>query len=109
MMRSPENNLAKMKALKDKGFLWAIDDFGTGYSSLSYLARMDASILKIDRSFVSRIPGSAHDESIIRTIIAMANTMNMQLVAEGIETGLQSSCLVSAGCVNGQGFILVSL
>lgn len=106
MMRSPENNLAKMKALKDKGFLWAIDDFGTGYSSLSYLARMDASILKIDRSFVSRIPGSAHDESIIRTIIAMANTMNMQLVAEGIETGLQSSCLVSAGCVNGQGFYL---
>lgn len=104
MMRSPDNNLAKMKSLKDKGFSWAIDDFGTGYSSLSYLARMDASILKIDRSFVARIPGSAHDESIIRTIIAMGRTMNMQLVAEGIETSLQSSCLVSAGCVNGQGF-----
>ena len=104
MMRSPEVNLAKMKALGTHGFIWAIDDFGTGYSSLAYLTRMDASILKVDRTFISRIPGSQHDESVIRTIIAMSDTMNMQLVAEGIETEAQSAYLVSAGCLHGQGF-----
>ena len=105
MMRSPEANLEKMKALGAHGFMWAIDDFGTGYSSLAYLTRMDASILKIDRTFISRIPGRQHDESVIRTIIAMSNTMNMKLVAEGIETDTQTDYLVSAGCLYGQGFL----
>jgi diguanylate cyclase (GGDEF)-like protein len=104
MMRSPEVNLEKMKALGAHGFVWAIDDFGTGYSSLAYLTRIDASILKIDRTFTSRVPGSKHDESVIRTIIAMSNIMNMRLVAEGIETDVQSAYLVSAGCLYGQGF-----
>lgn len=105
-MRSPETNLRQMASLKSSGYTWAIDDFGTGYSSLAYLSRLNAGILKIDRSFVSRIPGSTSDESIIRTIIAMARTMNMETVAEGVETEAQLQYLKSLGCQFAQGYYL---
>ena len=104
MMRTPESNLRQMRQLRDAGFEWAIDDFGTGYSSLSYLTRLNASVLKIDQSFVSKVPGSRHDESIVRTIIAMAESMGMGLLAEGIETGEQYQYLQSVGCLYGQGY-----
>lgn len=104
VMRSPETNIKQVNTLKDKGFRWAIDDFGTGYSSLSYLTRLRADVLKIDRSFVARVPGSQHDESLIKTIIAMANSMQMKLVAEGIEHPEQAQYLHRTGCEFGQGY-----
>lgn len=106
MMRTPESNLRQMRQLRDAGFEWAIDDFGTGYSSLSYLTRLNASVLKIDQSFVSKVPGSRHDESIVRTIIAMAESMGMGLLAEGIETREQYQYLQSVGCLYGQGYYI---
>jgi diguanylate cyclase (GGDEF)-like protein len=106
MMRAPETNLRQMSQLKDRGFAWAVDDFGTGYSSLAYLTRMNAGYLKIDRSFVSRVPNSHHDEAVIRTIVAMAESLGMELIAEGIETGEQLNYLRSIGCRFGQGFFI---
>lgn len=106
MMRAPEMNLRQMSKLRDLGFAWAVDDFGTGYSSLAYLTRMNAGYLKIDRSFVSRVPNSQHDEAIIRTIVAMAQALGMELIAEGIETDEQLNYVRSIGCRFGQGFYI---
>lgn len=106
IMQSPEINLRQMELLTGKGFSWAIDDFGTGYSSLAFLTRMHARYLKVDKSFVSRAPNSPHDESVVRTIVAMAGSMDMQLVAEGIETREQLEFLRDIGCQYGQGFFI---
>ena len=106
MMRTPEISLAQMRLLQDAGFAWAVDDFGVGYSSLTYLTRMGARYIKVDRTFVSRVPGNTHDESVVRTIVAMARSMGMELVAEGIETTQQRDYLQSIGCRYGQGFLL---
>lgn len=106
MMRSPEVSLRQLSSLADEGFSWAIDDFGTGYSSLAFLTRMSAGYLKIDRSFVSRVPGSKHDESVIRTIVAMARAMDMEIIAEGIETDAQRTYLHEIGCRYGQGYAI---
>lgn len=106
VMHAPELNLRQMHLLRSAGFAWAVDDFGTGHSSLSYLTRMDAEVLKIDLSFVARVPGSMHDETVIRTIVAMGRSMGMGLLAEGIETRAQLDYLRSAGCDRGQGYFI---
>ncbi|WP_458527433.1 EAL domain-containing protein [Onishia taeanensis] len=103
-MRDPEQVIHLMQALKKQGFGLAIDDFGTGYSSLAYLKRFAADTLKIDMSFVRDMLSSSHDYTIVTTIIAMARSMGMKTVAEGVETAEQANALAALGCDQAQGF-----
>ncbi|MGD1807529.1 putative bifunctional diguanylate cyclase/phosphodiesterase [Dapis sp. BLCC M126] len=84
----------------------SMDDFGTGYSSLSYLQRLPLNSLKIDRSFVNQMDNSQEDLEIVRAIISLAHTLEMELIAEGIETAAQLDILQSLGCEYGQGYFL---
>jgi diguanylate cyclase (GGDEF)-like protein len=105
MMRSPELALAKLKALKSLGVKLAIDDFGTGYSSLSHLQYFPVDELKIDRSFITRIERGDRDAAFVRTIVALAKSLAMEVVAEGIEEPLQHDYLQAVGCDIGQGYL----
>lgn len=105
VMRAPELALEKLNALKALGIKLAIDDFGTGYSSLSHLQYFPVDELKIDRSFVSRIDEGDRAAAFIRTIIALAKSLSVDVVAEGIEEPAQRAFLQSAGCDFGQGFL----
>lgn len=95
-----------MTQLRDLGCRISIDDFGTGYSSLSYLSRFPISSVKIDRSFVSRIPENKNDMEIASAIIAMSQKLGLSVVAEGVETEEQKEFLVKQGCEVLQGFLL---
>lgn len=91
--------------LKKLGVQVYIDDFGTGYSSLSYLHRFPIDVLKIDRSFVSRMSDNNNNSEIVRTIVTMADNLNMKVIAEGIETGEQLNQLREMRCEDGQGYL----
>ncbi len=104
IMEDPEQAIAKMNALRAKGIRFSIDDFGTGYSSLSYLKRFPIDTLKIDRSFVIESPTNKDDQEIIKTIISMARNLNLDTVAEGVETEEQLHFLTGQGCQIMQGF-----
>ena len=97
-------SIAILQELAIMGVRCSIDDFGTGYSSLSYLKKFPISALKIDRSFVRDIPADANDASIAISIIALARSMNLNVVAEGIETEAQLIFLRDQGCFHGQGY-----
>ena len=90
--------------LKRLGIMLALDDFGTGYSSLSYLRRFPIDILKMDGSFLDDVPGSVQDEALVRAIVDLGATLDLQLVAEGVETAEQAAALAGLGCAFGQGY-----
>lgn len=94
-----------LDALHQSGFSLAIDDFGTGYSSLGYLKRFQISTLKIDQSFIKRLPDDADDATIVSAVIQMAKALGISLVAEGVETDEQAGFLSSHGCDVLQGYL----
>ncbi len=90
---------------KDAGIRTALDDFGTGYSSLSYLSQLPFDVLKIDRSFVSYLDSNVNSSSLVDAIISMGRSLNLEILAEGVETTLQRDYLVSKGCDYIQGYL----
>ena len=100
-----DHTIGIMRRLKDQGVRFSLDDFGTGYSSLSYLKRLPLDTLKIDRAFVHDCTTDANDADIVRAIIAMASSLGLEVVAEGVETGPQLEFLRSLGCAYYQGYL----
>ncbi len=100
-----EDAIEKMQALKELGVGFSVDDFGTGYSSLAYLTRLPIDLLKIDRSFVKNLPHQANDAVIVQTIITMAKSLGLAVIAEGVENEEQRAFLEQQGCANFQGFL----
>ena len=98
--------MRRLEALKDLGVRLSMDDFGTGYSALAYLARYPLGALKIDRSFVTGTPEHTSNAGICRAIVAMAASLGMRVVAEGVETEEQMDFLREQGCEEVQGFLL---
>jgi diguanylate cyclase (GGDEF)-like protein/PAS domain S-box-containing protein len=94
-----------LDSLKDLGVQLSLDDFGTGYSSLTYLCRLPIDTVKVDRSFVSQIGTDSRDASIAEMVVAMARTLHLDVVAEGVETHRQAAVLRRCGCKYGQGFL----
>jgi len=105
VMKRAERAAKTLDALRELGTTIAIDDFGTGYSSLSYLKRFAVDRLKIDRSFVRDIPQDANDVALAKSIVALGHSLNLSVVAEGVETQAQRELLTSIGCDEMQGFL----
>jgi EAL domain-containing protein (putative c-di-GMP-specific phosphodiesterase class I) len=105
VMRDPERAVEILEGLKSMGVRLAIDDFGMGHSSLGYLKRFPVDLLKIDRTFVKDLPHDRDDVAITRAIIAMAHSLKMAVVAEGVERHDQYALLRAEGCDHFQGFL----
>lgn len=104
IMNNPESSIEKLNELKGIGIHLAVDDFGTGYSSLSYLKRLPIDKLKIDQSFVRGLPNDEEDVSIAKAIIALAKSLKLRVIAEGVERVEQKDFLVQNGCEYIQGY-----
>ncbi len=102
MMENVQDNIKLLKNIREAGIILSIDDFGTGYSSLSYLKRFPVDLLKIDRSFISDLPGEG--KAFTTAIIAMAHSLGLSVIAEGVETDAQMRFLKEAGCDIAQGY-----
>jgi diguanylate cyclase (GGDEF)-like protein len=105
VLRDIEASIDKMQQLKAAGVTLSVDDFGTGYSSLAYLKRLPVDVLKIDKSFIREIDNANYDGVIVETIIAMAQHMKLDIVAEGVETQRALNFLKSRGCQKFQGYL----
>ena len=103
MLKKPEEVIDKLEKINDLGIGISIDDFGTGYSSLSLLKRLPINRLKIDQSFIRDIPDDEEDVAIVRAILALAGSLKLDLIAEGVETLAQRDFLIDNGCINIQG------
>lgn len=97
--------IARMRQLKEHGIRFSIDDFGTGYSSLQYLQQLPLDQLKIDQSFVRRLPEDTSSLAIIRAVTAMAKSLELEVIAEGVETQAQRDLLLENGCLLYQGYL----
>lgn len=104
VMNNPEASIEKLNSIHNMGIQIAIDDFGTGYSSLSYLKKLPLDKLKIDQSFIRDIPEDEDDMAITRAIIALGKSLNLKLIAEGVETQEQRDFLEATGCYYIQGY-----
>ncbi|HEY4158310.1 MAG TPA: EAL domain-containing protein [Polyangiaceae bacterium] len=100
------NNIEKLRAVKEQGPRVAIDDFGTGYSSLGYLSRLPIDALKVDRSFVIRMAEDSQDMAIVTTIISLAHALDLTVIAEGVETANQAHLLRLLRCDQIQGYLV---
>ncbi len=105
LIKNIEDTIAIMNTLGKIGVQFSLDDFGTGYSSLQYLKKLPLAQLKIDKSFIREIAIDHEDQVIVRTIIAMATSLNLNVIAEGVETEEQLRLLSSLGCSNYQGYL----
>jgi diguanylate cyclase (GGDEF)-like protein/PAS domain S-box-containing protein len=105
VMENSDMAITIMNRLRDLGVQLSIDDFGTGYSSLSYLQRLPINYLKIDRSFINLMNSNHENGEIVRAIVMLAKNLNMQVIAEGIETEEQAMKLISLDCPFGQGYL----
>jgi EAL domain-containing protein (putative c-di-GMP-specific phosphodiesterase class I) len=103
LIENPEATLEMLREIREMGLKISVDDFGTGYSSLSYLKSLPLDELKIDGSFVSGVPDDADDVAIVTAIIAMAHSLGLTVVAEGVETEQQLAFLADQGCNEYQG------
>jgi EAL domain-containing protein (putative c-di-GMP-specific phosphodiesterase class I) len=105
VMHDPEQTARTLNELKAMGLTLSIDDFGTGHSSLAYLKRFPIDSVKVDRSFIKDLPGDAEDAAIVNSVIALARSLRLRVVAEGVETVEQQQHLRSAGCDEMQGYL----
>ena len=106
LLKSMHVPIAILQTFKNLGIKIALDDFGTGYSSLGYIRQLPLDTIKIDRSFITQIESNDKDAGIVRLIIAMAHTLDMDVVVEGIEKEQTLDLLKSYGCDMAQGFLL---
>jgi EAL domain-containing protein (putative c-di-GMP-specific phosphodiesterase class I) len=105
LLDNVDETIANMNTLGEMGVQFSLDDFGTGYSSLQYLKKLPINQLKIDPSFIQDISTDSNGQVIVRTIIAMATSMNLGIIAEGVETEGQLQFLIENGCINYQGYL----
>jgi len=105
LLENIQSVINSMSTLESSGILFSLDDFGTGYSSLQYLKTLPFDQLKIDQSFVRDIDTNSNDRSIVRTIIAMAESLGFDVIAEGVETEDQKKLLIESGCNHFQGYL----
>jgi EAL domain-containing protein (putative c-di-GMP-specific phosphodiesterase class I) len=105
LLDSTEDAITLMNTLKDMGVRFCLDDFGTGYSSLNYLKRLPIDQIKIDQSFVRDIATDSSDKIIVHTIIVMAQSLGISVIAEGVETEEQYLLLLGSGCNEYQGYL----
>jgi predicted signal transduction protein with EAL and GGDEF domain len=105
LLENIKDTVVTMNALNDIGVRFSLDDFGTGYSSLQYLKKLPLDQLKIDQSFVRDIATDNSDRAIVRTIIAIARSLNLDVIAEGVETEAQRQFLLDEGCIHYQGYL----
>ncbi|MCP3721873.1 sensor domain-containing phosphodiesterase [Paraburkholderia sp. CNPSo 3272] len=106
LMHDPQHAKTLLEELTSLGIRFAVDDFGTGYSSLAYLQRFPLSKLKIDRSFVENLITSRNDQAIVNAVVGLARTLDLELVAEGVETEAQRELLTNMGCEHIQGWLV---
>lgn len=104
IMTNPNEAIKVLQQISDTGIELAIDDFGTGYSSLTYLKRLPLDKLKIDQTFVRNLPNDEEDAAIAKAVIALGRSLNLKVIAEGVETKIQRDFLVENGCKNIQGY-----
>ncbi|MDE2585992.1 MAG: EAL domain-containing protein, partial [Betaproteobacteria bacterium] len=105
LLHDPQGAAAILERLRQRGITVALDDFGTGYSSLAYLKTLPLDRLKLDRAFVKDLPDNASDRAIACAIIALGHNLDLQILAEGVETGAQGEFLEQAGCHVFQGYL----
>ena len=105
VMHNPEDAIKVLQEINDMGVSLAIDDFGTGYSSLSYLKRLPIDTIKIDRAFIKDLPANEEDVAITKAIIALSNSLHLNVIAEGVETDEQKDFLLEHECHNIQGYL----